>query len=442
MPRRVRATVAARLAAAALVLFTCSQAPAEIPLTQYHGWLLSTDGRLNAFLSVAEGNGLPDQEPAILGAGTADTADSAGGLHSTRIRNGLFTSILGFTGTKKISESFKVTARVGLWMNIAGTRTQDVAGLMDARELYGKIEGPWGSVLAGSDNDLSRGGILVDLMIAHEYGLGYPCAIRDASGIACGMVGFGAPFPWFDPGFVYSTPDLAGLQVSLGIYDPATVDNGNLSRTPFPRFEGEAKFDFNGKSHIFANGFWQVLEGTVRSVDGTTGMPVTKDLHTNAWGGQAGGMLSLGPIMLGGAASEGTGYSPLASQSQLTADSNGVLRSSRGAFGLGAVLVDALRLKMAGGLGVWHLDKNKDEVGTMSATGSPTNPQLIKENVGMTVGFYQTTEPVHFALEYFRAQSTWYPYGVPSATDPTVTAGVITPRQVVNFVNAGMTVVW
>jgi hypothetical protein len=255
------------------------------------------------------------------------------------------------------------------------------------------------------------------------------------------MVGFGAPFPWFDPGFVYSTPNLRGLQLSVGLYDPATVDSGQLSRTPLPRLDGELKFDFKDVVHVFTNGFWQVLEGTLHEVD-DAGALVLKDLHTNAWGAQAGGMLSVGPVMLGGSVCEGTGYSPLADQSLLTSDSTGSLRNSRGAFGLGAVLVDPLRLKIAGGLGVWHLDKNKDEVGTMSATGAPTNPQLLEQNFGWTVGAYQTTAPVHFALEYFRAASTWYPVGVASATNPLVTVGVLTPRQVVNFINAGMTVVW
>jgi hypothetical protein len=201
------------------------------------------------------------------------------------------------------------------------------------------------------------------------------------------------------------------------------------------------KFDVHEMIHVFASSFWQVMEGTVQEVD-AAGMQVAKDLHTNAWGAQAGGMVALGPILLGGAACGGTGYSPLAVQSALTADTQGVLRNSRGAFALGAVLIDALRLKVAGGLGVWHLDKNKDEVGTMNASGAPTNPQLLEQNFGWTVGMYQTTGPVHFALEYFRADSTWYPLGVASATNPIVTVGVLTPRQAVNFANAGLTLVW
>jgi hypothetical protein len=419
-----------------------SAAAAQIPLAQYHGWDVSTDGRVNAFISVATGSGLPSQEPDFLGAGTEDIANSANELRSTRIRNGFLMSILGLTAVKEISPNFKVTTRVALWMNASGSRTQNVSGLVDPRELYGKIEGRWGSLLGGSDLSLfGRGGILVDARIAHEYGLGYPCSIRDASGGACGMVGFGAPFPGYNPGFVYATPSVAGLQLSLGIYDPDTIDNAQLDRAPLPRFEGEVKYDYKDAVRVFASGFWQVLEGTVQNTQTAIG---EKDLHADGWGVQAGGMVSLGPIMVGGAAYEGAGFSPLAAldESQIAADSTGVLRDSRGVFGLAAVSINPLALKVAGGVGVFHLDKNKNDSGVVDNLGAPKNPQLIQENLGLTVGLYQTTEPVHFALEYFRAQETWYPLGVAGPNDPAVAVSVLTPQQVVNFINAGMTVVW
>ncbi len=443
MRLRTKSILAGSAAALATAFLGSSRASAEVPLAQFDGWHLSTDGRVNAFLSVAIGDGLPPNEPDFAFTGTEDTTTASNDLNSTRIRNGFLMSILGFTGVKEISPNFKVTTRVGIWMNASGSRTQNVSGEVDPRELYGKIEGNWGSVLGGSDLALfGRGGILVDSRIAHEYGLGYPCAIRDASGGACGMVAYGAPFPGYNPGFVYATPDLAGFKLSLGIYDPATIDNAQLDRAPLPRFEGELAYEWKDIVRVFGSGLWQVLEGTVQNTaPGATG---EKDLHVEGWGVQAGAMVSIGPIMLGGAAYEGSGFSPFAAldESQISADSAGVLRDSRGAFGLGAVLINPIRVKVAGGVGVWHLDKNKDDVGIVDSTGAPTNPQLIEENLGMTVGVYQTTEPVHFALEYFRAQSTWYPLGVASATDPAVTVGQLVPHQIVNFINAGMTVVW
>jgi hypothetical protein len=419
----------------ATALMGSGPAIAEIPLVQHDGWLLSTDGRVNAFLSMAEGKGLPDQSE-NLGEGIADVATSTGDLHDARIRNGFLMSIFGFTGHKEVSPNFKVTTRVALWMNIGGTRTKSTAALVDPRELYGKIEGGWGSILGGSALSLfGRGGILVDSDIAHDYGLGYPCAIRDTSGGACGMSGFGAPFPGFDPGFVYATPNVGGLQLSVGLYDPVTIENATLGRTPLPRVEGEVKYDLKDKFRLFTSGFWQVLEGTVAGG--------TKDLHVDAWGVQAGGLLALGPVMLGGAAFKGAGFSPVnyLEESVVTADSSGVLRNARGGFGLLAVLINAFHLKIAGGAGIFQLDKTKNDPGEPTATVA-TNPNLIKQNLGMTLGISQTTGPVHFALEYFRAQHTWYDRGIANAADPTAPVSIVTPKQAVNFINAGMTVVW
>ncbi len=428
----------------ATLLLGTKPAMGQIPLLKDPGgWQLTTDGRVNTFISVASGTGLPDQ-PDFIGAGTSDTQDATNGLHSTRVRGGFIPNILGFTLQKEISPNFKVSTRVALWMNIGGSRTKNISALVDPRELYGKVEGNWGSVLAGSALALfGRGGILLDAQIAHNYGLGYPCSIKDASGGACGMVAFGAPFPGFEPGLVYATPTVGGFQVSVGVYDPATIGNATLNRAPLPRIEGELKFDFKDRFRVFTSGFWQVLEGTVSALDPATGMTYLKNLHTDAWGGQAGAMATFGPVMLGGAAFQGAGFSPITyvDEHQIAADSTGVLRKSRGAFGLLALLINAANMKVAGGMGVLQIDKNQNDTGAIGPAGEAANPRVLRQNLGTTVGVYQTTGPVHFALEYFRAQHTWYDRGIPNAADPTL-IDVVTPKQVVNFVNAGMTIAW
>jgi hypothetical protein len=48
---------------------------------------------------------------------------------------------------------------------------------------------------------------------------------------------------------------------------------------------------------------------------------------------------------------------------------------------------------------------------------------------------------VHFALEYFRAEHNLYEYGEVDAMDPTL-VHIKKPVQVVNFINAGFTIVW
>lgn len=431
-----------RKAATAVVLAALTwQAPAwcEVKLVESAGWAVSTDGRVNAFISVARGTGIPDSQALqTAGAVDDDAKDSKEELRATRIRNGFLASILGFNITKQVLKDLKVTARAALWMNSSGGRTKNTPGAVDPRELYGKMEGSWGSFLGGSNLALfGRGGILVDAEIAHNYGMGYPCSVQDAGGGACGMAAFGAIFPAFEPGFVYTTPSLGGFEVSVGMYDPALVQNATLARAPLPRFEAEAAFSVEDLVKVFANGYWQKLEGS--PILGDTGR---KDITATGWGGQGGFMLNVGPVMAGGAGFMGQGIAPIThlEENELSFDKQGIPRKSRGAFGLAAIKFDAIHLKVAGGAGVFHLDKSEHDPEPVSVSGAG-NPSKIKQNVGITAGVYQTTGPLRFALEYFRAEHDLYEYGVADPNDPTKIT-IKKPVQVVNFINAGFTIAW
>jgi hypothetical protein len=418
----------------------------EVLIGERGGWKLTTDGRVNAFISMDRGNGIPEGQPDFVGSVTKDrTKDALGNIRGTRIRNGFMTSIMAFELSSQVSTNLKVTARVGLWMNSSSGRTKNNIGPVDPRELYGKLEGPWGSFLAGSHMALfGRGGILADYHIAHNYGLGYPCQIEDASGGACGMSGFGAIFPGFEPGFVYTTPNLGGFELAVGAYDPATVGLGQLNRAPWPRAEAEASFAFRNRFRLFASGFWQPLEGTISNPDPMMRITTPRvDISATAQGVQGGLMVTLGPLMIGGAAFAGQGMSPMMALDENQASfspARGIPRKSRGGFGLAAVTIESLRLKLAGGAGVFYLEKAPDDPEPFYELGTPGNPLLLKRNLGYTAGIYQSTGPVHFALEYFRAEHVLYEYG---SVDMTTGAMYInSPRQAVNFVNAGMTVAW
>ena len=432
-----------RKAATAVVLAALTwQAPAwcEVTLGEGGGWTVSTDGRVNAFISVARGTGIPDSQGIVTpGAVDDDTKDSNEKLRSTRIRNGFLASILGFNLKKQVLKDLKVTARAALWMNSSGGRTKNTPGGVDPRELYAKMEGSWGSLLGGSNLSLfGRGGILVDAAIAHDYGLGYPCSIQDAGGGACGMAAFGAIFPAFDPGFVYTTPSLGGFELSVGMYDPALVQNATLARAPLPRLEAEAAFAVKDVFKVFANGYWQTLEGSPIGGD----MGKRTDITATAWGGQGGFMVDVGPVMAGGAAFMGQGVAPITyiEENEVSVDKKGTPRKSRGGFGLAAVKVDAIHLKVAGGAGVFHLDRSPHDPLPVTPSGAG-NASMLKQNVGFTAGVYQTTGPLHFALEYFRAEHDLYEYGEADPNNPAVVT-IHKPSQVVNFVNAGFTVVW
>lgn len=415
-----------------------AQARAEIKLVEAEGWKVSTDGRVNAFINTAFGTGIPEGQQDFPGTGTKDTHNTKNELRATRIRNGFLSSILGFNLAKQVSENLKVTARAALWMNISGMRMKGVPGAVDPRELYGKLEGPWGSLLGGSDLALfGRGGILVDAAVHHEFGLGYPCMVENAGGGACGMAAFGAIFPGFEPGFVYTTPSLAGFQLAVGLYDPANVANAQLNRSPIPRFEGEASFAVPELLKVFASGFWQKMEGSPPQGGMLT------DIEATGYGAQGGLMVELGPVSAGGAAFIGQGIAPFTylEESPTPFDAKGVPRKSRGGFGVAAVTVESMNLKLAGGAGIFSLDKSPNDPLPFDPVLGFQNPRVLKQNLGISAGVYHWIGPLHLAFEYFRAAHTFHEAGMVDPANPA--QGIVkAPTQTVNFINAGFTIVW
>jgi hypothetical protein len=187
---------------------------------------------------------------------------------------------------------------------------------------------------------------------------------------------------------------------------------------------------------VFANGFWQTLEGS------PVEMGERKDITATGWGAQGGFMLNVGPVMAGGAGFVGQGISPITylEENELSFDKQGEPRKSRGGFGLAALKFDAIHLKVAGGAGVFHLDKSPNDPEPVSSSGAG-NPSKPEQNFGITAGVYQTTGPVHFALEYFRAEHGLYEYGEADPVNPMLIT-IKKPVQVVNYINAGFTVTW
>src|SRR5262249_3865917 len=128
---------------------------------------------------------------------------------------------------------------------------------------YLKIEGPWGSFTGGKALTLfNRGATEANFLYLHGYGLGYPGSIS-VQGPAAGMIGFGVLASTFSGGLVYATPALAGIQLSAGVYDPASLVGSRLERTKAVRPEFERTVDEPlgsvGKVHLFVNGTIQKL---------------------------------------------------------------------------------------------------------------------------------------------------------------------------------------
>jgi hypothetical protein len=419
------------------------------------GWSFFSEGRVGAFASYVNGDAYPTGSPDangnlvdLRGGGLAaydaspereEGSDEQGKVESVRVRSGFVGNVLGFGVRRQLSESTTVKGFVSIWAYIESEQRRKYRPVpADVREGYVKLEGDWGSFLAGRSLTLfSRGATQIDFLYGHGYGLGYPGSV-DVNGPAAGHIGFGVLANGFAAGLVYATPRLAGLQLSAGIFDPSMLV-GSWERTKWPRPEAELTFEqpFGelGKVVVFGNGGWQKVYLPNSTKDAT------------AWGFGYGGRIEVGPVRLGlaGHYGQGLGLNYALESSDATVASlqqDYELRKSDGYYAQLQVVLGRVDVSAGAGMTRVHLLEG-DVVDYRDDDGDPATPALnddatpavadpfqysiIKQQVGLSAGaVYHHTDWLHFDVDYFRAQFSWYQG----------------EKQAVNVLNAGATLTW
>ena len=414
-------------------------AAAELSIVKSNGWDLTLDGRVNGFLNYSYGDATP---PAVAQwtAGLFQPSDpNSGKIEEVRIRSGFVQDVLGFGLKKNVAEGYTLVARLALWMG-ASNEPKPVLGQqpdVEAREAYVRVDAPWGSVQAGRDLGLfGRGGILMDADIVHGTGMGFPCSTQEVLGGACGFAGHGVLFPAFNAGLLYNTPNLAGVKVTVGLYDPSVNSERNYTVTPYPRIEGQVAYNYGDMFKVFGEAMWQrlingnpVMDMNGNPVKDASGKP--EDQVADATGVAAGAQLNVGPLQVGGSFYEGTGVTLIIPifNTPIISDANNVLRNGLGFAGMASLTFGGT--KIAGGAGVSELKLTPYEMEPYAQIVPP------KQQLGISIGLYQTFwKSLTWAVEYFRGQYTWYKYQSMAG------APIVTPTQNVNFVNTGLTLVF
>ncbi|HOU93761.1 MAG TPA: porin, partial [Polyangiaceae bacterium] len=260
------------LAVAAGLLGLASTARAEKTLVKTDRYEIFTDGRAAGFLSWVYGDGTPvghevagidpnTGEPLetvtwnILGAEVqaqdeAELSDyptlaargneKQGTINSMRLRSGFIGNSLGLGVRTPLTERTTATAYLQYWSYIeSSARDKNNPNYADLKLGYAQIEGPFGKFLAGRARCLfSRGASDINTKYAYLYAVGFPAKI-DENGPSAGMVGFGVMGSGWAGSLQYATPELAGLQLTVGIFDPIRNQAGGFHRTKYPRPEGE-----------------------------------------------------------------------------------------------------------------------------------------------------------------------------------------------------------
>jgi hypothetical protein len=414
-------------------------AAAEKLLAKQDDWEIYTDGRAAAFASYVRGDGYPrvavdangnplhdlkgggldvnaEREPKV---GGAPGEQTQGTIENMRVRSGFVGNTIGLGVRQHYDESTLLTAYIQLWAFVeSDARRKNFPNQADMRQGYAKVEARWGSFLAGRSRALfSRGATDIDVQYAHRYGVGYPGNV-DLNGPTAGHIGFGVLGSGFAAGLVYATPLLAGLQVTVGLYDPVQIPAGAWSRTKWLRPEGELTFerplgDF-GKIALFANGAYQPLyhDGSRES--------------TFAAGIGYGGRIELGPVHLGvaGHYGSGLGLNYALESSDANSDSENKLRKFDGYYVQGQVVLGPVDVSAGWGISRVFLNASDSVV-------DPTTMQIphsvIKYQMGNSAGVVYHVKPWwHLDIDGFRAQFAWF----------------LGEEQVIYALNSGMTFTW
>ena len=264
------AKLATALSTLALVAAFSMPTNAAVVLGGSDGWEVSYGGFINLFYTQT------DFEYAD--GSSEDSAHLQEGLlpafHTMTVKT---PEVNGLTGTGQITFAVDSSSEKASRLNksgVAGTGSN-----IDMREVFFNVSGDFGTISVGRTLALfQRQAILKDITL---FGMG-AIAGPDGGGTGLGRIGYGYVYPDFRTRFVYTTPDMNGFQLSVGIFDPQEPLGGNISETDTPQFQAEATYNstFEGGSFSGWAGFiWQEQEiigkGDVETVGWNIGASVS-----------------------------------------------------------------------------------------------------------------------------------------------------------------------
>jgi len=447
------------------------RAAAEKVIANVDGFQFFTDGRVGGFFSNVYGDGYPqptygnpvDGGPAVIyrtptGGGfrsvteqgplddpglnmLPSTTPNQGTINVMRVRSGFVANVLGFGVRTAVTDYTSITGYIQYWTFVESSgRQKNYPNYVDARQGYAKLEGPWGSFLAGRTRALfSRGATDIDALYGHRWGVGFPgTGAIDSNGPTLGQIGFGVLGSGFAAGLIYGTPNIAGFQLNVGLFDPIQLQgNGGWNRTKVGRPEFELTYEHKlgeaSKIVFFGNGAYQKVykDGyCVPSSDPNMPTPCS----ATAKGVGYGGRFEVGPVHLGlaGHYGYGLGLNYALEASDAAQDKAGNLRKFDGYYGQLQVVLGKFDLSAGYGIArvfLTDLDRTPDQ--------DPRDPNnmdakvikfsVIKYQAGANAGIVYNVKPnVHFDVDVFRAQAVWY-YG---------------EQQILYVANAGMILNW
>ena len=370
-----------KLAVAGAVLASASVANAGITWDAGE-WTVDMNGNVNAYAIVADNK---DSTQAVGALTNVESNDST----ASSINTGLLPSWLGFTATTRQND---IDTSVTISFQPGASTTGALAGGGGAENRQAFLtfgDKSWGSVKVGKDLGLfGSTAILNDMTL---LGVGSQGVVGSSGGTTTtlGRIGTGFIYADWNGQITYTTPNMNGLSVSLGVFQPwnstasSAISDTSTGNSEEFGFQGQGSFSWTGD---FAGKVWAGFFS--QEVTGLTG----GDERANAF--EAGVSTSIYNINLVayGYSGEGVGTTALLREGF---DTTGEMRDSDGGY-VQATYVIPTGTKLGVSYGVSKLDDNAADAGD----------SLVKENSMLTIGAYHPlTKHLNLVAEYNRAES-------------------------------------
>ncbi|HEY3012639.1 MAG TPA: hypothetical protein VGJ36_07840 [Gemmatimonadales bacterium] len=245
-----------------LAVGAASAAEAQLTMQMTNGWSFTFSGNVNAFAiyeSTSESGGTIAAPGGLIGIGGK----------GFNVRTGLLPAFAVFDAKGKEGNT-DLGVHFGFAPQIqCGGQAHDCFGAqIDMRQVYMTFGGTWGQILAGREIGLYlRQNILTDQTL---FGIGATGGIN-GGGTTLGRIGFGYVYPNFVAQMTYSTPAGRPGQLSIGIFQPASLagDAGAVyDETQVPRVEAEGTWK-SGDIMVWVNGTVQNAKDPIADVSKT-----------------------------------------------------------------------------------------------------------------------------------------------------------------------------
>lgn len=370
-----------KLAVAGAVLASASVANAGITWDAGE-WTVDMNGNVNAYAIVADNK---------------DSAQAVGALTNTKsndstassINTGLLPSWLGFTATTRQND---IDTSVTISFQPGASTTGALAGGGGAENRQAFLtfgDKSWGSVKVGKDLSLfGSTAILNDMTL---LGVGSQGIVGSSGGTTTtlGRIGTGFIYADWNGQITYTTPNMNGLSVSVGVFQPwnstasSAISDTSTGNSEEFGFQGQGSFSWTGD---FAGKVWAGFFS--QEVTGLTG----GDERANAFEAGVSATVANINLVAYGYSGEGIGTTGILRDGF---DATGKKRDSDGGY-VQATYVIPTGTKLGVSYGVSKLDDNAADAGD----------SLVEENSMFTIGAYHPlTKHLNLVAEYSKVES-------------------------------------